>query len=371
MTDDTLRVLQVGAGSMGTRRLRDLSLRKDVALAVLETRADRREAAAARFGVPAFLQLKDALEWGAQALTISTPPDAHSSFIEYALQNGLHHFCEANIWTPEWQHIERVSRMKRLISASSCTFHFHPLVATLKDVVHTVLGKIHAFQFCLSTFMPSWHPGEGQEFYARRRSTAAAREMVPFELLWLQEIFGECCFVSGKVNQHAAFGNPLEDSWSLQIELRSGAIGQLSVLMGCPTTCRRGWCLGDEGIVDFDLGTGNMVCRTRDATEQSWSFGNQEQVEDLYRREIHAFVDAIRGVSRWPLEYREASRATATLAAAEVSSLSSFREEVRLERQPGVLATSYEIAHHQPHLSVRHRLPPLTGDTKPIPSESP
>src|SRR5213083_326875 len=109
MRRDPLRVLQIGAGSMGTRRLRDLSARPDVSLAVLEARTDRRDRAMQRFGVTAFADLEAAISWNPDALIISTPPDQHEKYVHLALERGLHHFCEANIWTPDLDEIERVS----------------------------------------------------------------------------------------------------------------------------------------------------------------------------------------------------------------------------------------------------------------------
>lgn len=339
MADSTLRILQIGAGSMGTRRLRDLSRRQDVALAVFDVRTDRRNDAGAMFRIPAFGTLEEALAWEPQALSISTPPDAHASYVRLALDRQLHHFCEANIWTPRLWLLPEIGEV---ISAPSCTFYFHPLVTTLKQLVRESLGKLHTWQFCLSTYMPNWHPEEGDEFYARRRSTAAAREMVPFELLWLNEVFGDATKLSGMVRQLATLGEELEDTWCLQIELSNGAIGQLSVLMGCPTSCRRGWCLGENGIFDFDLWHGVLNCHLNGAEDFSRRFGPQnELIEHMYEREINTFVDSIRGKERWPLSYYDASLATSMLAATELSSLLTTQVKVDVDRQPAALPNGY------------------------------
>jgi len=69
-----MKILQLGSGSMGSRRLRDLSRRPDVTLALYDERADRRQRAHERFGVTVFTRLEDALAWEPAALVISTPP---------------------------------------------------------------------------------------------------------------------------------------------------------------------------------------------------------------------------------------------------------------------------------------------------------
>ena len=58
MKPSRLKILQIGAGSMGNRRLRDLHQREDVALALYDEREDRRAAARARFGVMIFAKLE-------------------------------------------------------------------------------------------------------------------------------------------------------------------------------------------------------------------------------------------------------------------------------------------------------------------------
>jgi predicted dehydrogenase len=232
----------------------------------------------------------------------------------------------------------------------------------LKRLVQQSLGKLHTWQFCLSTFMPDWHPDEGEDYYARRRDTAAAREMVPFELLWLNEVFGDAIAINGIVGQRAALGKDLEDSWCLQIRLGSGAVGQLTVLMGCPTPCRRGVCFGENGMIEFDLWSGELNCRLNGCSESISKFSGQaELIESIYEREINRFVDTIQGNATWPLSYRQASHATAMLAAAELSSLSAKNEKIDNDRQPALLPDAYDVVHRDLDVGSGRALPAPVG----------
>lgn len=47
----------------------------------------------------------------------------------------------------------------------------------------------------------------------------------------------------------------------LQFTLRKDEAGQLVVLMGCASICRQGICLGDKGLIEFDLWRGTLRCR--------------------------------------------------------------------------------------------------------------
>ena len=106
-------------------------------------------------------------------------------------------------------------------------------------MVREELGPLHAFGYFLSVDGPRWHPGEGDEYYARHRATAPAREMVAFELIALDYIFGGPTNVAGYVSRRGALEMQSEDTWSLQMELESGAVGQLTVAMACPQTARQ------------------------------------------------------------------------------------------------------------------------------------
>jgi len=338
MQSQPLRVLQIGAGSMGTRRLRDLSDCAPVKLALYDSRADRRERAlAAHPHLATFADLDEALAWQPAVLSISTPPDQHDKYIDLALERGLHHFCEANIWTMSPKLVEEASARPGLVSAPSCSLYFLPAVQELLRIVRDELGGLHGYQMALNTYMPDWHPGEGAEYYARRRNTAAGREMVPFELLWLNQVFGTARQVQGIVTRVGTLPGVVEDMWTLQMELAGGGTGQIMVLMASPGALRQGWCFGERGQVFFDLFAGVIHRDYRNGVHDRREFGQIKDVlEETYRRETTTFIDVIRGNANWPQSYRATALATATLAAAETSAASGQRCPVNVDVQPRI-----------------------------------
>lgn len=60
--------------------MRELADRKDVEVALLDSREDRRARAVERFGIVAFSEKESALNWQPDALIISTPPDKHNEY---------------------------------------------------------------------------------------------------------------------------------------------------------------------------------------------------------------------------------------------------------------------------------------------------
>jgi predicted dehydrogenase len=337
MSQSNLRVLQIGAGSMGTRRIRDLCGRSDVDLALFDLRPDRLKIAVDRFEITAFESLEQALAWKPDALIISTPPDHHDAYVRLALDEGLHHFCEENIWTYDYVTVQDVSQNKGLTSLPSCSFHFLPVVKELKRIVLEELGGLHAYQMALSTYMPSWHPDEGADFYARQRQTAAAREMVPFELVWLNHVFGPPARAIGSVSRNGQLEVESEDTWCVHMDLSGVGHGQLLVVQASPTDCRKGLAFGTNGWIEFDLFEGTVTRHLNTiGIDDSREMGGQILcMEQSYKDEINTFVDVILGRAQWPHSYLASSLATGTLAAAERGAVTGKKETVDPSQQPG------------------------------------
>jgi predicted dehydrogenase len=343
-----MRVLQVGGGSMGTRRMRDLQSRPDVELMLLDRREDRRDAARERFGVRGVASLEEALAFDPDAFVISTPPDLHAELVDVALDAGLHFFCEADIWPHDAARVEAISARTRLVAAPSATLLFQPLVREVARIVEDELGRVHSAGYVLSVDAPSWHPDEGPEYYARHRGTAPAREMVAFELIALQRLFGAPTEVSGRVIRRGKLALDSEDTFSLQYVTRTGAVVQLTVLMACPQTTRHGWVAGDHGIVRFDLLAGTVqrelpAIGTNDVRKISDWAGTLEAV---YHEEITTFLDVIGGRAIWPYSYRDSSVVCGALAAAELSMLTGISQSVRSTLRPARVPDAYDLDAH-------------------------
>jgi predicted dehydrogenase len=343
MSDMKIKVLQIGAGSMGTRRMRDLCSRGDVDVALLDMRLDRRERAEQRFGIETYGTIFRAMEWGPDAISISTPPDKHWEYVALALEEGIHSFSEANIWTYDYKKVEKVSKEKGIVTAASSSLTILPIVKALKKLVSEELGKIHSYGMNLSTYLPTWHPGEGKEFYARNRGTSAAREMVPFELGYLNEVFGKPEAVAGYVDKRGRLQDGEEDLWCLQMKLDNGAAGQLTVSMGCPVLLRKGWACGTNGYIEFDVSTGEIYKNFPEkGIEEKVCYGAVgEIIENIYYLEISNFIERIKGIERECFSYRQSATATAVLASVEKSAVTGRIEQVDIDVQPAELPHMY------------------------------
>jgi predicted dehydrogenase len=331
-----LKVLQIGAGSMGTRRLRDLHEREDVELAVFDQREDRRAGANSRFGVDTFASLSDALAWAPAALIISTPPGAKKLYIDLALEHGLHHFSEADIWT--YGAAQRTYDTGGLVMWPSATLNHLPIVKALNSLIPSHLGTVLSYHHMLGTYMPGWHASEGNEYYGRHRSTAPAREMVCFELHFLNALFSGATEVAGAFSKFGGLSGDSEDTWSLLLKLKNGGTGQLTSTMACPSEYRRGSCFGNRGFVTWDIQNGEVMLSTgSDQKPRILQFGGASAViERSYFEEINLFADAVISGKPGPQNYSSSQESTAILAAAEKSWATGKWVEVDPDAEPDV-----------------------------------
>lgn len=330
-----MKILQIGGGSMGSRRMRFLKTLPDVQLALYDQRPDRREKAEVKYHALAFSTLEDALSWDPDALVISTPPDQHAPFVDVARSHRLPHFVEAGLRV-EPIHQEAFGKEWPLVAAPSCTFHFLPICRRLQEYLPEAVGTLHSYQLLLSCNLPEWHPQERGNFYAYRRETGAAREMVPFELFWLNRLFSAPTHALASILRRGTLPTDAWDTYVAQFRLENGAAGQLSVLMASPVRFRRGVAVGDRGAVAFDVLTGVIEDFSSDGTLRTRvEMGDISTVmEAAYDAETCCFYETLAGKALWPHSYKSAAAVCAALAAMERSVPSGKWETVDNESQP-------------------------------------
>ena len=340
-----MKILQIGAGSMGTRRMRDLSARDDVEIALFDGWDERREKAVEKFGVRDFKSFEDALDWNPDTMIISSGPSTHRELIKTAIEEGCNCFCEASLFGYDYKEIEKVSSEKNLVFAPSFTLYFYPITEVLKGVISEDLGQLFSYHSIKYFYVPDWHPGQtAKEYYALNRSTAAAREVVPFELVVYNHLF-DCVpvEVTGDVSRRGSLEIDSEDTWCIQAKLSNDAIGQIIVGMACPSPKTLALAVGSNGVIEFDMVGGtirrNLPGKGIDDTIIVGSV--LDVLETVYSNEINTFIDTVLGKAEWPLSYKGLAHATAALAAGEKSSISRRAETVDLDVLPGALPDEY------------------------------
>jgi len=190
---DKLKFLQIGLGSMGKRRIRNLAACGENNVIGMDFSAERRHEAEEKYNIRTIDNL-DAL--GAEdidAVSISTPPDKHGDYIRWALANKKHFFVELATTDDGYEEIRRLAdKNLGIVMAPSCSFRFFlPIKMMKKYIGDGRIGKVLAFHHHAGQYLPEWHSWEDyRQIYFAKKETGAFRTMFLFELSWLNWLFG-------------------------------------------------------------------------------------------------------------------------------------------------------------------------------------
>ena len=118
-----MKIIVIGLGSMGKRRIRLLKERNDVQLFGIDSQENRCAEVKEKFGIKCYSSIAEVVEKEhPDAAVISTSPLSHAAIIKECLQNNLHVFTEINLVPDGYAENMRLAREKGKVLFLSSTF---------------------------------------------------------------------------------------------------------------------------------------------------------------------------------------------------------------------------------------------------------
>ena len=326
-----MRILIVGLGSMGKRRIRNLKRAAVTDIVGFDPRAERREEAAQKYGIETVASFEAGLASNPDALIISTPPDMHMGYAKAAVEAGKHFFAEAGTTTEGMKDVEQIAAKRGLVAAPSCTMRYQPSIKRMKELVDAGrIGKVLTYTHHCGQWLPDWHPEEDyRKFYVSRRATGACREIVPFELTWVNWLLGEpVTRVAGMKAKLSALDCDIDDVYHLLVAYNSGVIGHIQVDVLARVPVRHIRIIGQSGTLEWSIT--EKTLRLYEVSTKDWTTFQEPKPriekgysemsnETMYDEEIAAFIAATKGEARWSNSMDDDYRTLQALVAAEQS----------------------------------------------------
>lgn len=313
---------------MGKRRIRNLQHLEAGELLGFDPRPDRREEAAARYGVETCASFEDGMAWDPDAVVVSTPPDLHAHYASRAARAGKHFFTELNVVDDGLDELIRAVEGTSIVAAPSCTWRHHPSVKMLKQLVDDrAVGPILYFTFHSGEYLPDWHPYEDyRTFYAAQRHQGGGRDMMAFHLNWLTWIFGPVVEVSCLKGKVSRLETDIDDLYQCLMRFGSGVTGTVvvDVVARVPTRLTR--CYSDDGVIVWDHDLRRV--QVWSARDRAWKEYLEPELrtepgylfaEDPYTDEMRHFVNAVRGEGKYGYTLSEDREILRVVRAAELS----------------------------------------------------
>ena len=305
-----MKFLIIGLGSMGKRRARNLLALKYSNIFGYDINKFRRIEFEKKYNLPTLTSLKNIKINEFDALIVSTHPSFHFKYIKSAIKNKINCFIEASIVNENLinKEIKKI-KSKSLVYAPSCTMRYYQMPVAIKKIIKSnLLGKILYINYHTGQYLPDWHPWENiKNFYVSKRSTGGCREIVPFELNWITDIFGfPKKILSSFKTKISKINANIDDIYNFSLLHQKKVISQITIeVLSRPKATRNLTIIGEKGKLLFNqeedmLKVKNVKKNVQLKLKKLNIEKNYTYPEQPYINEMNDFITAIKTKNKKP-----------------------------------------------------------------------
>ncbi len=299
-----LRVLQVGLGSMGKRRIRNLQELGIKDIIGFDPKEERRKEAQRLYHIQTVSDITEGLKKNPNCMIISTPPDLHYKYSKIAIKKNIHFFTEVNLSSSDISKIIEELKQKKVVGVPSSTMLFHPIIKQLgKLIKKKTIGKPLTVYHHFGHYLPNWHPWEDyRNFYVSKKETGAAREVVPFELVWMSHLFSDVYSVYGDIDKISTLEANIDDIYQILIEFVNGIKCTFIVDVISEPAINETRITGNKGMIYCDHNTGTIKIGKGSKWKEikietgkiAKGYKGNTPSDSIYVEEMKSFLDAIK-----------------------------------------------------------------------------
>lgn len=301
-----MKILIIGLGSMGKRRIR--LIRDMYAGAVIygvDGREDRRDEAKELFQIICFASIEEAVDRGIEAAFVCTSPLSHNKIIKECLNNGWNVFTELNLVSDGYEENIALAEKKHCTLFLSSTFLYREEIQYIRQKIkHESWNYIYH----IGQYLPDWHPWENyKDFFIGDKKTNGCREIMAIELPWLTSVFGKVINYRSIANKMTALNIDYNDNYMIQFTHESGSKGVLVVDVVSPVAVRKlelyrennylSWNGTPESLMEYSAEKDTLEYVHLHETQEHMEGYRAFVVENAYRNEIKEFMQTIKGKS--------------------------------------------------------------------------
>jgi predicted dehydrogenase len=314
-----MKYLQIGLGSMGKRRLRNLKYLNisSSQIAGFDLSQERATEVSKDFGIQTYTSFNQAVsDFQPDVFIISTPPHLHAEYFLYAAAHHKHFFVEVGTTDQGLDQLLPLLPDTSLVAAPSCTYRYYQPIQFMKKLLaENKIGQIQAFTHHFGQYLPDWHPWEDyRKFYVSKQESSACREMVVFELGWLQWLINQkITSVKGFHDKCSQLDMKISDTYVAALQTEHHTLGTLMIEVISRSPFRTLRIIGSEGVIEWEWQQRRVRLFTIDQKKwQTFTFpkgkktkGYLTTTEEMYEQEMSAFVEAVNGHQPYPHSFQE------------------------------------------------------------------
>lgn len=299
-----MKIIVIGLGSMGKRRLRLLSERNDVELFGIDSQESRCEEVKEKFGITCFNSIAEAVETeNIEAAVISTSPLSHATIIKECLAHNLHVFTEINLVQDGYEENMTLAKEKNLVLFLSSTFLYRKETQAIIEKVQNAKCSLN-YIYHVGQYLPDWHPWESyNSYFIGNPRTNGCREIMAIDLPWVVSAFGPIKNVTAVKSKNTELNITYNDNYLITIEHENEHKGVFAVDVVARKSGRNIEIFGEQLHLSWN-GTADSlkVFNIEEKKDEVVSFDDASEhvegyatfvTENPYREELNSFLKQI------------------------------------------------------------------------------
>lgn len=299
-----MKIIVIGLGSMGKRRLRLLSERSDVTLFGIDSQEYRCEEVREKFGITCFKSITEAIEVESiDAAVISTSPLSHAAIIKECLTHNLHVFTEINLVQDGYEENMALAKENDLVLFLSSTFLYRKETQKIIEMVQNAKCPLN-YIYHVGQYLPDWHPWESyNNYFIGNPRTNGCREIMAIDLPWVMTAFGPIKNVYAVKSKNTELNITYNDNYLITLEHECGHKGVFAVDVVSRKSGRNIEIFGEQLHLSWN-GTADtlMVFNIEENKEEVVAFDDASEhvegyaafvTENPYREELNSFLKQI------------------------------------------------------------------------------
>ncbi len=309
-----MKVLIVGYGSMGRRRIRIISGLIPTAEIVCVDTDPKRQEMASEAGLTCYGSLSDAAAKHPDVAFVCTSPGHHVDIMTGLIRAGIHVFTELNLTSDRYEEIMSCAKEHNVLVFMSNTLLYKRQIEIIDGLVKGQTKKL-TYICHVGQYLPDWHPWESyKDFFAGYKETNGVRELLAIQLPWIVNTFGKVVSLHTEKMTATNLDIDFPDTITTILRHENGNTGVLVVDVVSRKAVTKVEVFGEDLHIFWDGHKDDLYklnLETKE-TEQMKSYAEDEHIEGYsdniteqpYREEVKDFLSAIKGESipRYSLE---------------------------------------------------------------------
>lgn len=305
-----MKILVIGLGSMGKRRIRLLSEHKDLEIFGIDSNSERCAEVKEKYGVNSFVSIDEACKaHKMECAMVCTSPLSHAAIISDCLDHDLHVFTEINLVQDGYSENISKARAKGKVLFLSSTFLYRKETQTIIEKCKNNARLNYVYH--VGQYLPDWHPWESyKNYFIGNPRTNGCREIMAIDMPWLVTAFGGIKSVQTIKSKNTDLNINYNDNYLILLEHKTGAKGVFAVDVVTRNPIRHidvygeklqlSWNGTADSLTEYDIEAKEIkTIEFIDASEHMEGYA-AFVTENPYREEINAFLTQVADPAKQP-----------------------------------------------------------------------